>query len=439
MKITYFVSSLTLLTASLIFVLSGEIFHAETSKIFWLFQQNFLFFSGCIAWCFMTLAMCLILRSPWLNRILKGLDKSWGLHKQAGIIATVFTLAHWLDEKIPHWLVQNGWLAHPGSLGSVQISSWQSQLIYAGLLAAEWSAYLMVGLVLVSLVKKIPYNIFHFIHRLFPVFYLATAFHIFTVLFKTYWWNSPAGILLVIVSIPGIYAAGLSLFNMIAYKNKRVAIITNIDYYPNDIIEITLHTDTPLLHTPGQFSFLTFQHDAEAHPFTIASYYQDKKHLRFAIKALGDHTHSLKKELKIGQDVIVEGPWGYLDFNIQSERQVWVAGGIGITPFISQLEYLKYSGHPLCPIDLWYCVGQHDDLQYPVNLDLLCTAAGVTLHRIDAGMKLEAKHIMMESDNSQNVHVWFCGPAGFAKSLLSGLQKYGISEKAFHYDRFNMR
>ncbi len=34
-----------------------------------------------------------------LNRILKGLDKSWGLHKQAGIIATVFTLAHWLDEK----------------------------------------------------------------------------------------------------------------------------------------------------------------------------------------------------------------------------------------------------------------------------------------------------------------------------------------------------
>lgn len=79
MKITYFVSSLTLLTASLIFVLSGEIFHAETSKIFWLFQQNFLFFSGCIAWCFMTLAMCLILRSPWLNRILKGLDKSWGV------------------------------------------------------------------------------------------------------------------------------------------------------------------------------------------------------------------------------------------------------------------------------------------------------------------------------------------------------------------------
>ncbi|MGS9073816.1 hypothetical protein ACQWF3_24835, partial [Salmonella enterica subsp. enterica serovar Infantis] len=52
---------------------------------------------------------------------------------------------------------------------------------------------------------------------------------------------------------------------------------------------------------------------------------------------------------------------------------------------------------------------------------------------------MESKHIMMERDNSQNVHVWFCGPAGFAKSLLSGLQKYGISEKAFHYDRFNLR
>lgn len=48
------------------------------------------------------------------------------------------------------------------------------------------------------------------------------CFPYFTVLFKTYWWNSPASILLVIVSIPGIYAAGLSLFNMIAYKTNAL-------------------------------------------------------------------------------------------------------------------------------------------------------------------------------------------------------------------------
>ncbi len=56
---------------------------------------------------------------------------------------------------------------------------------------------------------------------------------------------------------------------MIGYKTKRVAIITNIDYYPNDIIEITLHTDTPLLHATVAVFILTFQHDAEAHPSSL--------------------------------------------------------------------------------------------------------------------------------------------------------------------------
>ncbi len=55
-----------------------------------------------------------------------------------------------------------------------------------------------------------------------------------------------------------------------------------------------------------------------------------------------------------------------------------------------------------------------------VNLDLLCTAAGVTLHRIDAGMKLEAKHIMMETT--------------IAKTFTSGFAGQQASRKAPHPD-----
>ncbi len=133
-------------------------------------------FTGTLAWCLMTLTMCLSLRSSWLNKVLGGLDKAWRLHKWAGICAIAFAFAHWLDEKLPQLFVAFGWLTHPGKIVDINLTPVQENWLHAGLLAGECAMFIIIAMVCVSLSKRVPYHLFHLVHRLFPVFYLQLPF-----------------------------------------------------------------------------------------------------------------------------------------------------------------------------------------------------------------------------------------------------------------------
>lgn len=441
MKKANLTGTLVCFVACLIFLSSGDIFREKPIAPVWFFRQNMLFFTGTLAWCLMTLTMCLSLRSSWLNKVLGGLDKAWRLHKWAGVCAIVFAFVHWLDEKFPQLLVAFGWLTHPGKLVDINLTSVQENWLHAGLLAGECAMFIMIAMVFVSLSKKVPYQLFHLLHRLFPVFYLVIAFHVFTALFKSYWWESPAAYLLMLITIPGIFAAFISLLKLNGNKNKHQATVKSIVNHPGQITEITIELEYPIDYSPGQFAFLTFAHSKESHPFTIASYAKEKNTLRFAIKNLGDYTSTLASSIKIGQYAIVEGPWGKFDFTIPSSRQIWIAGGIGITPFIAQLEYLSQHGTSPVPVDLWYCVSRSEDAWYVDKLTSLCALVGVTLHLLDAnkGEYLQAQNLTDKIAEKCDTHFWFCGPQSFAKVLSKGLRENGIASQNFHYDRFCMR
>jgi len=51
--------------------------------------------------------------------------------------------------------------------------------------------------------------------------------------------------------------------------------------------------------------------------------------------------------------VTVEGPYGCFDFEDNHPRQIWVAGGIGITPFVARMKYLAHHPGERQPIDLF--------------------------------------------------------------------------------------
>ncbi|EFH8258739.1 iron reductase, partial [Escherichia coli] len=372
---------------------------------------------------------------------LGGLDKAWRLHKWAGICAIAFAFAHWLDEKLPQLFVAFGWLTHPGKIVDINLTPVQENWLHAGLLAGECAMFIIIAMVCVSLSKRVPYHLFHLVHRLFPVFYLAIAFHVFTALFKSYWWETPAAYLLILITIPGVFAAFISLLKLNGSKNKHQATIKNIVNHPGQITEVTLELEHAIDYSPGQFAFLTFAHSKESHPFTIASYTKEKNTLRFAIKNLGDYTSTLASSIKIGQSAFVEGPWGKFDFTLPCSHQVWIAGGIGITPFIAQLEYRKHHGASSVPVDLWYCVSRSEDAWYVDKLTSLCAQARVTLHLLDAhkGERLQAHYLTDKIANKGDTHFWFCGPQSFAKALSKGLYENGIASQNFHYDRFCMR
>jgi len=67
--------------------------------------------------------------------------------------------------------------------------------------------------------------------------------------------------------------------------------------------------------------------------------------MRFAIKALGDETSQLLDVVRPGMPAVIGGPFGRFSHEKGTSRQLWIAGGIGVTPFLSWLRALD--NHPL--------------------------------------------------------------------------------------------
>lgn len=158
----------------------------------WLLRKEFILFSGVVAWVFMTLAIVLPLRLPALESMTGGLDKGFILHKWAGIITLTTGVLHWMMKIVPKWLAQQGWITPQQKIKHMAGSApeWSIELASMGQTIAEWAIYILIVLCIVSLSKKIPYHVFRYIHKIFPLIYLSITFHTLTILSKTSWWSS---------------------------------------------------------------------------------------------------------------------------------------------------------------------------------------------------------------------------------------------------------
>jgi predicted ferric reductase len=218
--------------------------------------------------------------------------------------------------------------------------------------------------------------------------------------------------------------------------------VSNIEHVGN-IISIELEAvGEPMKYKLGQFAFLKVKVPGlrEPHPFTIASS-PDEKCLRFVIRDLGDWTHLLVASLAIDDRVIVEGPYGHLapipDHPV--DQVIWVAGGVGITPFLGTSLSRDPSDGPTP--HLFYCVPSR--LQAPA-IDALETAARegrihLHVHASDEKNRLEPHHVLTEtsSDHLRKAHIVMCGPDSLVKSMKSGLRTKGA--RHMHVEGFDMR
>ena len=96
-------------------------------------------------------------------------------------------------------------------------------------------------------------------------------------------------------------------------------------------------------HKPGQFGTIRVLTDhgwSEAHPFTI-SCGPEEDAVRMTIKRAGPFTQRIAS-IKPGTPVRFSGPYGVFLHDVEKqERIVMVAGGVGITPFLSVLRHFR--------------------------------------------------------------------------------------------------
>jgi len=409
--------------------------------------------TGLLAMTCMSLAMILALRPRWPERRLGGLDKMYRLHKWLGIGGLALAITHWLWSEAPKWAVGLGWLvrpergARPPAGGAVEqaLRSWRGAAEDIG----EWAFYAAVLLIAVALIQRIPYRLFYKTHRLLAVVYLVLVFHA-VVLIKFPYWASPLGVVMAALLAGGTGAAVIVLARRVGAGRKAAGTITRLQYFPS-LRVIEGEIDIPQGwsgHKPGQFAFVTWDEAEEAHLFTIASVWNPSEHrLTFITKALGDFTRLMPEKLRIGQPVRVEGPYGCFTFDDDLERQIWIGGGIGVTPFIARMEQLAmdrrgYAGRPRAQaIDLFHTTADWSEDAIG-KLKAVAEAAGVRLHVLHDPRdgRLTGDRVRDAVPDWREASVWFCGPAGFGTALRHDLARHGLPvNERFHQELFAMR
>jgi predicted ferric reductase len=400
--------------------------------------------SGVIAIGVMGVCLVLATRPMWLEPWIGGLDKMYRLHKWLGVTALVVAVAHWLFTQSAGWAVGLGWLVRPARVRPAAPDS--PVLLLLGRLreaaegVGEWAFYAAVLLIALALFKRFPYRLFFKTHRLIALAWVALVFHT-VVLFPPGYWPSALGPVLALLLAGGSVAAAVVLLRRVGTSRRVVGVVNAVTHHgAAGVLEVAIRfTGRWPGHRAGQFAFATFDAAEGAHPFTISSAWMGDGRALLLIRNLGDYTARLPASLEAGDAVTLEGPYGAFDFAGAETRQIWVAGGIGITPFIARMGELAAAPDGK-PVALFYSTGALE-AQAGSRLAVLARNAGVTLHVLQDSMgeRLDAARVRRMVPDWRAAGLWFCGPAGFGSDLRRQFRVAGMAAANFHQELFELR
>lgn len=280
--------------------------------------------SGVAALALMAAAAILAGRWSWLEDVFGGLDRVYDTHKWLGVYALAFGSAHFLFKAgDPSWAAE-AIMALPGN--------WTRLTRQASFIA-------LMGIVILALNRNIPYSTWRWWHRLSgPLFLIAIA----------HWLSiksplalfSPAGLWLAGLSALGIAAAAYKLLLYPFLARHGDYRVVNVLRGPSAAeIEFEPVTRGVDFHA-GHFGFLRMKVDGlrEPHPFTIAAAPSPGGRITFVIRALGDYTAKLIAHVEPGMEADVYAPYGRFERKPDCGREIWIGGGVGISPFIAWMR-----------------------------------------------------------------------------------------------------
>ena len=366
-------------------------------------------------------------RARFLEPYFGGLDKMYTTHKNVALAAVLLLLAHFFSMT---------------TTPDVQTSITLGKLALIGLL-------LSIGLALAPRIPfrgrmlRLPYHVWRQVHRFTGLFFILGIFH-FAGMEVLLLHRTPvvrAYVFPIVFLGAAVYAYKELLQGRLQrYHRYRV---TQVQRLPGSVVEVSLKPDgSQIPFRAGQFLFIGFPGDKklrEMHPFTISSA-PGVEPLRLTVKASGDFTAGLHAGLEEGAEARLDGGYGMFDYKTGAERQVWVAGGIGLTPFLSWVRDFK---EPLAfEIDFFYTVRTPDEALF---LDELALAAshfpGFRLHPVFSPRdgRLDVAKIEGLSGPLAGKPVYLCGPVPLIEALVRQLISSGVPRRDIHFEEFNFR
>lgn len=382
---------------------------------------------GISALALMAAAAILAARWPMMEGLFGGLDRVYEAHKWLGVFALALASVHLLFKA-----------GDP---------LWQAEAILA--LPPAWTRFVrqasfvvLMGIVILALNRNIPYSVWRWWHRLSGPLFLVVVAHWLSI-------KSP----IELGSAAGLWLAGLSVLALLAaaYKLLLYPLVARHGHYRvvkvsrgSAAAEIELE---PVSHRArfhaGHFGFLRMKADGlrEPHPFTIASAPSADGRISFVIRALGDYTTKLIAEVEPGMHADVYAPYGRFERKSECEREIWIGGGVGISPFIAWMRDGEADRFEQVTLFYFFTPGRtFPDVSV---LEAMARDRGIEFVPVSAGPSSEAFTRrfgqIAQSVDASRLDIAVCGPRGLLDAVRRAASDHGLRSGAIRHELFAFR
>jgi predicted ferric reductase len=376
-----------------------------------------------------SLNLILSTRHKYLEKIYYGMNRAYVNHHLLGGISFIFLMIHPLVLAINYLqfsleLAARFLLPDPGNLAKTY-----------GVIALV----LMIILLVLTFYFRPRYDIWKLTHKFLGLAFFLASLHVYFVPSDVS--RSPVlryymlfFLILGLISI--IYRTILGGSRKWKYRVVKLSELATQSIYELELEPI----NEPMPYESGQFVFIAFRDrfiKHESHPFSISSA-SSEKNIKFVIKNLGDFTSSIK-EVSVGSEARLEGPFGKFNYKNFPNDQIWVAGGIGITPFLGMAQEIISTKNRKAT--LFYAVNKRMEAVYLDELEKLASVYDnfqVISYVSEEKGRISAEIINGLSAGIKNKDILLCGPPPMMKSLRKQFLDLGIINDNIHSEEFSL-
>ncbi len=201
-------------------------------------------------------------------------------------------------------------------------------------------------------------------------------------------------------------------------------------------------------HRPGQCAMLSVPGVGEG-MFSITSSPTNTEYMEFSIKKCGCVTEWLHS-MEVGQQITIRGPYGNpfpVDDEFAGKNMLFIAGGVGLAPLRSVINYCRHYRDRYGRIDIVYGSRSKDDLlDYQEIINEWAVDEDVHVHLTidreqegwDGHVGFVPNYVKELGFDTENRIAVLCGPPIMIKFTLAGLCELGF-EKTQMYTTLELR
>lgn len=369
-------------------------------------------------------SLLLMVREPAFAAWFGDLERMYRWHHGMGTLGYAALLAH------PVVIAAASLPEDPAAAWRVlspAAQSWHTLLAWLALLA------LMAGLA-ATFAMRLRYSLWRSLHAMLGIGVLLGLVHILA--FEGVTAKS------VPVAAAALIALGWRATRADRGGGARPYEVCAVDRPAPRIAAVTLRPlAAPLTVAPGQFVMAAFFEGPhyrgcrEYHPYTVSALAPGGS-LALSIKALGDCTRHIQS-LETGVAARVQGPYGSFLVDRAERPEVWIAGGIGITPFLALLRAQPVTR----PTEFYYTFRNGVEAPYLAELrDLAAVQPHLHYHPLAMQEDTAPLYSLLAGvTDLPGREIYMCGPPPLIDAVGDWLRHHGVPPRHIHYERFDFR